>query len=74
MKLTALQAETLEAVARLPSTVRQMNCGYGAWRIIGASPNAVGKLTSLGLIRVGVNNWYELTDAGRGALAEIEQP
>lgn len=68
MKLTPLQAQTLEAVGRLPSTVRQKNMGYGAWRVVGANPNAVGKLTAQGLIRVGVNNWYELTDAGREAL------
>jgi hypothetical protein len=69
MKLTALQLETLMLIR--DGKVSQKNYGHGAWRIVGANPSVVGRLTSLGLSRwtkiIGGN--AELTEAGRDALS-----
>ena len=47
-KLTALQQETIDLIRS--GKVTKINCGTGAWRIHGASPNAVGKLLQKKLI------------------------
>lgn len=49
--------------------------GYGAWRINGASPQAVGRLISMGLAEWGeyTQDWdivCIITPAGRAALAQ----
>lgn len=70
--LTALQIETLRLVSR--GAVAQRNHGHGAWRIFGANPSVVGRLTSLGFVEwtktIGGN--ARLTEAGRAALADAE--
>ncbi len=67
-KLTKLQIETLRAVEA--GQVSQQNHGYGAFRIHGANPSVVGRMTSLGLVRWTkvIGGDAELTDAGRVAL------
>lgn len=67
-KLTTLQIETLRAVEA--GKVSQQNSGYGAWRIHGANPSVVGRLTSLGLVKWTklIGGEAELTDAGSAAL------
>lgn len=70
-KLTALQLDTLALVR--DGKVSQRNHGHGAWRIVGANPSVVGRLTSLGLVRWTriIGGDAELTDAGRAALPAI---
>lgn len=69
MKLTKLQLETLALVR--DGKVSQQNHGHGAWRIHGANPSVVGRLTSLGLVRWTkvIGGDAEMTEAGRDALA-----
>lgn len=70
-KLTELQLTTLRLIR--DGKVLQINCGYGAWRILGASPTVVGRLLSMKLAE-----WHrvypetfsaDLTAAGRAALS-----
>lgn len=72
-KHTAHHIETLRTIGEVPSRVRQQNFGYGAWRITGANPSTVGKLIVAGLARWGPNDWVELTDAGRAAIAKATE-
>ncbi|MCW5711290.1 hypothetical protein [Shinella sp.] len=66
--LTKLQLETLALVR--DGKVSQRNHGHGAWRIVGANPSVVGRLTSLGLVRWTkvIGGDAELTTAGCDAL------
>lgn len=70
--LTALQIETLRLVSR--GAVAQRNRGHGAWRIVGANPSVVGRLTALRLVEWTkvIGGDARLTDAGRDALAKAE--
>lgn len=69
--MTPLQKQTLQAVAH--GEVDNRNHGYSAWRIVGASPQAVGALIKRGLVRWpnGWNGVAQLTDQGREVLAEL---
>lgn len=70
-KLTPLQRETLDLIAR--GQVEQHNCGTGAWRTWGASPTVVGRLMSMGLAKwptQGMGGFAVLTEAGQAALKE----
>lgn len=68
--LTGLQTQTLGLVR--DGKVIERNCGTSAWRIWGASPQAIGKLGSLGLIsktKVDERSYrFDLTEAGLKAL------
>ncbi|SKA20274.1 hypothetical protein [Consotaella salsifontis] len=68
--MTPKQIEALRAVEA--GEVYQHNCGSAAWRIFGASPTVVGRLTSMGLVRWTkvIGGKAELTDAGRAALGK----
>lgn len=70
--MTPLQIKTLQAVSR--GEVENRNHGYSAWRIVGASPQAVGALIKRGLIRWsnGWNGIAQLTEEGCKALAEAD--
>lgn len=76
MKLTALQRETLSLIEE--GKVYQAEFGYAAWRIQGASPQAVGRLISLGLAKWGAFGAERidclLTDTGRSVLTPSPQP
>lgn len=54
MKLTLSQFEALRMIQA--GEVRQHRFGYGAWRILGASPTVVGRLVSMRLAK-----WGQLT-------------
>lgn len=74
-KLTANQLATLRKIAA--GEVEQRNYGYGAWRIVGASPTVVGRLiNTLKLACWGALSHErmpcELTPAGVAALAQAE--
>lgn len=75
-RLTALQLETLALIR--DGKVTNTNTGYGSWRILGASPNAVGRLRASGLaIEKKVDertHRFDLTDAGLAALPSSPSP
>ncbi|MFC3071526.1 hypothetical protein [Shinella pollutisoli] len=68
MSITKLQLETLGLIR--DGKVSQQRFGYGAWRIVGANPSAVGRLVSLGLARWTkvIGGDAQLTDVGHAAL------
>lgn len=74
-KLTALQVDTLRLIRA--GSVQNVRFGYGAWRILGASPPAVGVLVrKLKLARWGSTDGdrqiAELTIEGMAALSQQE--
>jgi hypothetical protein len=76
-KLTELQLETLRLIAA--GEVRYVKFGYGAWRVLGASPTVVGRLIhTLGLAcwlpAAGADEQLcALTDAGAAILNQGEE-
>ncbi|HKT52901.1 MAG TPA: hypothetical protein VJP88_00500 [Caulobacteraceae bacterium] len=76
MKLTPLQADTLRRIGA--GAVYNLNCGYAAWRVQGATGSVVGRLVSRGLASwdrpVGDRQNCTITDVGRAALEQGGQP
>lgn len=67
--MTPLQTETLRKIA--DGGVRRANCGTAAFRVRGASPQAVGALVAKGFARyTAMEGPLEITPAGRDALLQ----